>query len=98
MCEMVVIYEQRFVIVHVVCGTIVLNPNSFDSLDPPIKCCFETECKSTENCIIGKGGAIVDICEICCISSAIFSASLPSTATVARLLYILGFLSLLCKV
>src|SRR5579871_6821452 len=99
MLEIVIICKQRLVVVHVVCGTIVLNPNSFDSLDPSVECCFETECESTENCIVGRGGAI-GICKICCIfalSISTYSASLPSTA-VAGLSCVLGFSSLLCKV
>jgi len=34
---------------HVVRGSIVLNPHTFDLLDIPIEGCLEAECKSTED-------------------------------------------------
>src|SRR5579871_7053660 len=99
MCETVVIYEQRFVIVHVVSGTIVLNPYSLYPPDPSVECCFKTERESAENCIVGRGGAI-GICKICCISAlsiSTYSAWLPSTA-IAGLPCVLGFSYLLFKI
>src|SRR5579862_6126922 len=99
MLEIVIICEQRLVIVHVVSGTIVLNPYSLYPPDPSVQCCFKTERESAENCIVGRGGAI-GIYKICCISAlsiSTYSASLPSTA-VAGLPCVLGFSSLLYKI
>src|SRR5271169_264528 len=81
MFEGVIIGEQGLIVMHMMCGTIVLDPYTIDSSHTCICCCFEAVRNTTENCGVGGGTGTVSSSHISLrIVSASTSASATSTA------------------
>src|SRR5437762_1409330 len=103
--ETVIIRKESFIVMHMVCGTIVLNPNSLDSPNSPVEGRFKTKRESAKDCIVRGGSVVIGVGKIRCVSvvtavstpsAASMSSSPPSAAT--PFLWVLGFSSFLCEI
>ena len=90
MLEAVVVCKEGLVVMHMMCGTTVLDPYAVYFANTAVGGCFKAVCETAENCVVGGSAGIVSICicisvsQICClwiISTSTASTTSSSTTT-----------------
>src|ERR1700733_11330571 len=96
MLEAVGVCKEGLVVMHMMCGTTVFDPNAIDFSNATVGSCFEAVCETTEYCVVG-GSAIISIsisqvCGLRIVSSpSTASTTSPSaTATTPFIVVVLG--------
>jgi len=89
MLEAVVVCKKGLVVMHMVCGTAVLDPYAIYFMNMGVGGYFEAVCETAENCVVGGSDSIVSICisQICCLLIiSTCTASTTSSSTTNPLL------------
>src|ERR1700733_2978704 len=97
MLEAVVVCKEGLVVMHMMCGTTVFDPNAVYFSNTAVGGRFEAVCEATENCVVGGSAAVsisIGISKICglrIVSPSTASTTSPSaTATTPFIVLVLG--------